>query len=267
MAWIELHQSLPTHRKTLIASDILDISPVRFVGHIVAFWLWCLDNVPDGNLNGISPRMIARAAQWESDHDNFLQALLTAGFLDQTDTLEIHDWFDYAGRLVERREAERERSKQRRLALRASQDNTQKDQQTTAGRPPDDQQTTAGTVPNRTLPNHTVPVVVLTDDEAAFIQVLESIKGYPIDRTKDLEMYHELQKRYPKVDILEATKDWAVYKKDHPLEPKSNPRSQLNTSCKNCEKWGKNQKGVKPSGASQEHPDEYERKFTRANGT
>ena len=164
MAWIELHQSLPTHRKTLIASDILDISPVRFVGHIVTFWLWCLDNVPDGNLNGISPRMIARAAQWESDHDQFLEALLTAGFLDQGETLEIHDWFDYAGKLVERREAEKERSKQRRLALRALQDSTQTEHKTTAGRPPDDQQTTVGTVPNLTMGKDIVPFAEVVDD-------------------------------------------------------------------------------------------------------
>ncbi len=107
MAWIELHQSLPTHKKTLAAADILDMAPVHFMGHITCFWLWALDNVPDGGLDGISPRMIARAAQWESEPEDFINALIETGFIDQTDNgLVIHDWYDYAGKLLERRKQE-----------------------------------------------------------------------------------------------------------------------------------------------------------------
>ncbi len=129
------------------------MEPVHFMGHITSFWLWALDNIPDGELDGISPRMIARAAQWEGEPEDFMNALIEAGFIDKTDDgLIIHDWYDYAGKLVERRIAERERSRQRRVASRKK----KKDDQTaTNGRPTDDQKKTVGTVPNRTVPNST----------------------------------------------------------------------------------------------------------------
>ena len=71
MAWIQAHQSLPTHRKTLRAADALDIPPVYVVGHMISLWLWAIDNVPDGSLAGITPGMIARAAQWTGERPVF----------------------------------------------------------------------------------------------------------------------------------------------------------------------------------------------------
>jgi hypothetical protein len=98
MAWLELHQSLPTHRKTLAMADALDTQPAHIVGHIACLWLWALDNAQDGVLH-VSPRMVARAAQWEGDPQAFMDALLAAGFLDADGY--IHDWDEYAGRLIE----------------------------------------------------------------------------------------------------------------------------------------------------------------------
>ena len=144
MAWIELHQALPTHRKTLALADALDIEPVQVVGHLVCLWLWALDNAPSGDLSPTSQRTLARAAHWGGDPMMFHAALVAAGFVDSEN--QIHDWDDYAGRLVERRETEKERSRQRRAALR------QVDHTTPNGRPPDDQQTAVGTGHNPTGP-------------------------------------------------------------------------------------------------------------------
>lgn len=149
MAWIELHQSLPTHRKTLALADELDIEPVQAVGHLSCLWLWALDNAPDGNLEGISDRTLARAAQWSADPAAFREGLANAGFVGNDE--KIHDWDDYAGRLVERRQTERERSRQRRAAAQRPHD----EPPPTNGRPTADHATTAGTVPNRTVPNRT----------------------------------------------------------------------------------------------------------------
>jgi len=152
------------------------------MGHITSFWLWALDNVPDGELDGISPRMIARAAQWEGEPEDFMNALIEAGFIDKTDDgLIIHDWYDYAGKLVERRIAERERSRQRRAASRKK----KKDDQTaTDGRPTDDQKKTVGTVPNRTVPNRTgnnpppiIPPKGGSDERAAATEDNNAISG------------------------------------------------------------------------------------------
>lgn len=105
MAWIEVHQSLISHKKTILLADLLNVEEVHVVGHLVSFWLWCLDNAQDGSLDDITPRMIARAAQWRGDTDEFMDALVKAGFVESTDDgLEIHDWFDYAGRLIKKKE-------------------------------------------------------------------------------------------------------------------------------------------------------------------
>lgn len=161
MAWIEVHQSLITHRKTIAAADQLNMQEVHLVGHLVTFWLWALDNAQDGQLLNVTPRMIARASLWTDSPDELVDALVTVGFLTRTDDgFTIHDWDDYAGRLIDRRTAERERSRQRRAASKSKDD-----QQTTGGQPADDQQTAVGTVPNPT-----VPINSLAADESPHVE-------------------------------------------------------------------------------------------------
>lgn len=119
MAWLQIHQTLKDHRKVFDAADELDIPPVHMMGLLVSFWLWALDNAPSGELKGITPRMIARAAQWDKEADRFTEVLIKAGFLDVThddNELIIHDWQEYAGRLIDQRKAEKERSRKRRQA-------------------------------------------------------------------------------------------------------------------------------------------------------
>src|SRR5690606_17779399 len=49
-----------------------------------------------------------------------------------------HDWYEYAGKFIDRREAERQRSKARRQAAKQPQDDPPVDQRSTAGRPAHD---------------------------------------------------------------------------------------------------------------------------------
>jgi len=88
--------------------------------------------------------------------------------------------------------------------------------------------------------------IVLTAAEQKFIETLQGIKNYPLDRAKDRELYQTLTDRYPELDILDVARDWAAYKLDKPLDKKSNPRSQLNTACKKAMEWGKNRKQEQP---------------------
>ena len=50
MAWIQIHQQLKDHRKVLAAADELDIEPAHMLGLLISFWLWAIDNAPDGSL-------------------------------------------------------------------------------------------------------------------------------------------------------------------------------------------------------------------------
>lgn len=127
MAWIELHQSLWTHRKTFALADELGIDETYAAAHLARFWTWALDNVPSGDLTNITARAIARGAGWNGDPDKFAQSLITSGWVDATeDTETIHDWESYAGRLIERREAnaQRARTSRERNAQRAVLPNT-----------------------------------------------------------------------------------------------------------------------------------------------
>lgn len=68
---------------------------------------------------------IASASQWEGDPQEFLDALIYGEFIDNTsEGLVLHDWYDYAGKLIESRERERERSRKE-----------GNDQRSTGGRP------------------------------------------------------------------------------------------------------------------------------------
>ncbi len=88
-----------------------------------------------------------------------------------------------------------------------------------------------------------VQIYVLTPNEEAFLNVLSKIENYPLDRSRDLELYRTMTDRYPRLDLLAAIEQWAAYKMDRPLTEKSNPRSQINTAFKKYLEWGKCLKG------------------------
>lgn len=117
MAWIELHQTLPSHRKTLRLRRLLQIRTPQAVGHLCMLWLWALDNAPDGDLTGFGADELAEVAGWTGrDPGRFVRALAEAGFLDAgpEGALVLHDWSDYAGRLMEQREQARLRKQRQR---------------------------------------------------------------------------------------------------------------------------------------------------------
>ena len=105
MAWIELHQSLPGHRKTLRLMGRLKLRRGQAVGHLCLLWLWALDNVKDGDLSGVTARELAQVADFNPRRgDELVDALVEAGFLDREgERLRIHDWEDYGGKLEQMR--------------------------------------------------------------------------------------------------------------------------------------------------------------------
>jgi hypothetical protein len=119
MAWIESHQELARHPKTKRLARAAGISIPAAIGHLHLLWWWALDYAQDGSLHGFTPEDIADGMEWDGEDANgFVEALINAGFLDQEDdgTLSIHDWHDYAGRLINQRKAQAE-YKQRQYSL------------------------------------------------------------------------------------------------------------------------------------------------------
>lgn len=112
MAWIESHQSLLTHRKTLRAAALLRIDRHKLIGHLHALWWWGLDNATNnGHLGSVLDEEIAEAAGWPVRRaEQFVSVLVEAGFLDRDGVkLGLHDWWEYAGKLNAKRAKDRAR--------------------------------------------------------------------------------------------------------------------------------------------------------------
>jgi hypothetical protein len=93
------------------------------IGHLHCLWYWALDYAKDGVLEGYELWEIAEAALWEGDPDTFIAALRDCGREDDSGFLEvgeaglcIHDWYDYAGKLIEKRVADAERKRVARMS-------------------------------------------------------------------------------------------------------------------------------------------------------
>lgn len=162
MAWIELHQSLPTHRKTKKLARLLGYKAPRdipqVVGHLAMLWLWAIDNVQDGALGGIDPQDISDASGWTREPNTFLDALRESGFVDGD--LRIHDWDLYIGKLIDRRidNARRNRESRARKKPQCDASRDVHDTVTSASRDIDVGASRDGaTVPNQTQPYPTVP--------------------------------------------------------------------------------------------------------------
>ncbi len=106
-------------------------------------------------------------------------------------------------------------------------------------------------------------IYILSNDEKQFLEVLQQIKNYPLDREKDLEMYKTLGERYPQLDLLESIETWRLYKLDKPLAKKSNARSQINNSFKKYVEWGKCLKKEDNDGANRNRNRENETEAER----
>lgn len=114
MAWIESHQELWRHPKTKKLARLLQISIPTAVGHLHGLWYWAMDFAQDGDLSAYDAEDIADAVMWDGDAKTFLNALVEARYADATEHgIVIHDWFDYAGGLLESKARKREQSRLR----------------------------------------------------------------------------------------------------------------------------------------------------------
>src|SRR5215471_2583384 len=78
MPWIESHQMVGHHPKTIRLAELLRVSLPTAVGHVHYLWWWALDFAPTGAIR-TSPTVLARACEWRGSAEKFVQALVAAG--------------------------------------------------------------------------------------------------------------------------------------------------------------------------------------------
>lgn len=155
MAWIESHQSLATHKKMVKLSRNLSRNRYETIGILHMFWWWALDNASNGQLDGIEPEDLAIAIQWDGEPNQLFDALVDCGWIEQ-DRKTIHDWFSYAGKLIEQRKQNAEKQRLWR--------EKQRNQYITVMSP----SCNGATVPNSTVPNHTNKENIIKEKFDAF---------------------------------------------------------------------------------------------------
>src|SRR3990167_2768075 len=169
MAWIESHQEIARHPKTRKLARLLGVSVPTAIGHLHLLWWWAVDYAPDGCLTSFDAAEIADACMWDGEADKFLDALSESHFVD-AEPLAIHDWDEYAGRLVLSRAKNKERKRQSRARHAPVTSDT-------AGRHGATQPNT--TQHNSTQQNHReIPA-------PQWLESLREIKGFPKDPLMD----------------------------------------------------------------------------------
>jgi hypothetical protein len=112
--WLESHADLRDHPKTDLLMDLLAITRRDACGLLHFLWWRTLTYAPSGDLSDFTDGQIARWADWDGDPGHLVSALKTAGFMDSART--IHDWEDFAGRWIDRRNADADRKREARKA-------------------------------------------------------------------------------------------------------------------------------------------------------
>ncbi len=118
MTWIESHQSLQRHPKTIALARLLHISRAAAIGHLHCLWWWAMDYAPDGDLRDVADSTLADACEYRGSPALLVCSLIAArgpsghGFVDEDRS--IHDWDQYAGRLLDKRRSDAERKRKER---------------------------------------------------------------------------------------------------------------------------------------------------------
>lgn len=96
MDWFRVDSGLPEHHKVRRLAYLLKAEPIQILGLLIRLFCWVARNREYGNLDGMWTCDIANSAGWHGDPDEFVNALVEAGWLDKDEdgVLSIHDWED-----------------------------------------------------------------------------------------------------------------------------------------------------------------------------
>lgn len=101
MPWIEAHDTIPEHPKTLQLSAAMGWDVDVCIGKLFRLWWWCLKYAPDGDLRRFNDAQLAAAMGVAmAQADQLKKAMVEACWLDRKPYFRIHGWWDYVGRYL-----------------------------------------------------------------------------------------------------------------------------------------------------------------------
>ncbi len=113
MAWFEAHDTMARHPKTLKLARLLKADRRYAVGLLHDLFSWGLTAArKDGELTDMVAEDIAAALDLPPGKkgEAAVSALVESGYLEfRGNSYYIHDWYDYAGKLMDKRESDRRR--------------------------------------------------------------------------------------------------------------------------------------------------------------
>lgn len=226
--WIELHQEMPKHPKTLALAQALKISRRETVGLLADLWTWglsCADE--DGSLKSIGDEGIALALDWPVKKASALvKPLVDCGWLDTLGDgqYRLHDWPDYTSRLFEKRK-DAERKRNARKAARRPDASAQRPHNVPGQSADSPEQNAVNpragiTPPHQTEPNQN-KLSVINTPSASTVEDAVSVDGgtgpdfgsvcqafeasvNPMPSAKDGSILQEIYEKYPISRILSA---------------------------------------------------------------
>jgi hypothetical protein len=104
MAWIESHEELLIHPKTLDLMNRMEWDTNFTVGTLHRFWWWCMKFAQDGDLRRHNASRLAAAVGLPNiQADKFVEAMVQTGWLDTIPYFRVHDWWQYTGLFLQRK--------------------------------------------------------------------------------------------------------------------------------------------------------------------
>ena len=104
MAWIESHEDLLIHPKTLDLMNRMKWDTNFTLGTLHRFWWWCMRFAQDGDLRRHNASRLAAAVGLpDTQAEKFVEAMVQAGWLDTTPYFRVHDWWQYTGLFLQRK--------------------------------------------------------------------------------------------------------------------------------------------------------------------
>ena len=98
MAWIESHEELLIHPKTLDLMNQMRWDINFTIGTLHRFWWWCMKFAHDGDLrHHNASRLAAAVGLPDTQAEKFVEAMIQAEWLDTIPYFRVHDWWEYAG--------------------------------------------------------------------------------------------------------------------------------------------------------------------------